>query len=81
MEDQTNATRLFKQLRNRIEMVLRDKSDGGVSKEDVEGVIERKSALCRQRLPTSSHLLEKFPLKFKSATWWPEAKPEFHMFG
>ncbi|CAH2078307.1 unnamed protein product [Thlaspi arvense] len=77
VEEQRNATRLFKQLRNRIDMVLNEKSEEGISEEHVKDAIER--VLCLDRaypLPLIGTMLEKFPQEFKPATWWPETKPE-----
>ncbi|CAL9226373.1 unnamed protein product [Arabidopsis halleri] len=77
VEEQRNATRLFKQLRNRIEMVLREKSEDGISEADVKEAIKR--VLCLDKaypLPLVGTMLEKFPQEFKPATWWPETKPE-----
>ncbi|XP_010439378.1 PREDICTED: probable F-box protein At4g22030 [Camelina sativa] len=77
VEEQRNATRLFKQLRNRIEMVLREKSEDGISEADVKEVIKR--VLCLDKaypLPLVGTMLEKFPQEFKPANWWPETKPE-----
>ncbi|KAG7541939.1 Petal formation-expressed [Arabidopsis thaliana x Arabidopsis arenosa] len=77
VEEQRNATRLFKQLRNKIEMVLREKSEDGISEADVKEAIKR--VLCLDKaypLPLVGTMLEKFPQEFKPATWWPETKPE-----
>ncbi|KFK41338.1 hypothetical protein AALP_AA2G117400 [Arabis alpina] len=78
VEEQRNATRLFKQLRNRIEMVLREKREDGISEEDVKDTIKR--VICLDKafpLPLIGTMLEKFPQEFKPATWWPETIPEF----
>ncbi|KAL1201751.1 putative F-box protein [Cardamine amara subsp. amara] len=77
VEEQRNAVRLLKQLRNRIEMILREKSEEGISEADVKEAIER--VLCLDKaypLPLLGTMLEKFPQEFKPATWWPETKPE-----
>jgi len=58
-------------------MVLREKSEDGISEEDVKEAIKR--VLCLDKaypLPLVGTMLEKFPQEFKPATWWPETKPE-----
>ncbi|XP_021889101.1 probable F-box protein At4g22030 [Carica papaya] len=71
VEEQRNATRLFKQLQRRIETIL---SLGNPTEEDVKDSMKRVLALDRAYpLPLLGVMLEKFPNKFKPATWWPKA--------
>ncbi|KAL1211094.1 putative F-box protein [Cardamine amara subsp. amara] len=72
-EEQRNATRLFKKLRNEIEMFLRENEE--IDEEDVKEAIQR--VLCLDKaypLPLIGTMLEKYPQEFKPATWWPENK-------
>ncbi|KAL1198997.1 putative F-box protein [Cardamine amara subsp. amara] len=72
-EEQRNATRLFKKLRNEIEMFLRENEE--IDEEDVKEAIQRVLGLDKAYpLPLIGTMLEKYPQEFKPATWWPENK-------
>ncbi|KAF8030193.1 hypothetical protein BT93_E2589 [Corymbia citriodora subsp. variegata] len=70
-EEQRNASRLFKQLRSEIKSMLVLQSPTEL---DVQEMMEKVLALDRAYpLPLLGAMLEKFPAKFKPATWWPRA--------
>lgn len=69
-EEQRNASRLFKNLKNRIETMLAIENP---SQEDVDDIIERVLALDRAfPLPLLGKMIEKFPQSFSPAVWWPK---------
>ncbi|KAG6641729.1 hypothetical protein CIPAW_09G094700 [Carya illinoinensis] len=68
-EEQSKATRLFKQLRSQIETML---ALGATTEEDVKDMMERVLAIDRAYpLPLLGAMLDKFPEKFEPASWWP----------
>ncbi|XP_010529447.1 PREDICTED: probable F-box protein At4g22030 [Tarenaya hassleriana] len=72
VEEQRNATRLFTQLRFRIESVLM-REETEVGEDEVKEAMER--VLCIDRaypLPLLGAMLEKFPKEFKPSIWWPQ---------
>lgn len=76
VEEQRNATRLFKQLRGEIETLL---ALHVPNENDVNIMMERVLALDRTYpLPLlGGVMLEKFPKKYKPAIWWPKNKNQF----
>ncbi|KAI6704550.1 hypothetical protein NL676_007512 [Syzygium grande] len=69
-EEQRNASRLFKQLQSEIKSILALRSP---SESDVKETMAKVLALDRAYpLPLLGAMLEKFPAKFESATWWPK---------
>ncbi|XWS19391.1 hypothetical protein CRYUN_Cryun31cG0011800 [Craigia yunnanensis] len=70
VEEQRNATRLFKQLQNQIQTLL---AVGSPSKEDVKDAMEKVLALDKAYpLPLLGVMLEKFPESLEPAVWWPK---------
>ncbi|XVF26065.1 hypothetical protein REPUB_Repub13aG0267800 [Reevesia pubescens] len=70
VEEQRNATRLFKQLQKQIQTLL---VVGSPSKEDVKDTMEKVLALDRAYpLPLLGVMLEKFPKGLEPAVWWPK---------
>ncbi|XVF27907.1 hypothetical protein REPUB_Repub14bG0149800 [Reevesia pubescens] len=70
VEEQRNATRLFKQLQNQIKTLL---AVGSPSKEDVKDAMEKVLALDKAYpLPLLGVMLEKFPESLEPAVWWPK---------
>ncbi|XWS15560.1 hypothetical protein CRYUN_Cryun34aG0010800 [Craigia yunnanensis] len=70
VEEQRNATRLFKQLQNQIQTLL---AVGSPSKEDVKDAMEKVLALDKAYpLPLLGEMLEKFPERLEPAVWWPK---------
>ncbi|KAK3432078.1 hypothetical protein EUGRSUZ_E04033 [Eucalyptus grandis] len=68
-EEQRNASRLFKQLRSEIKSMLMLQSP---TESDVKEMMEKLLALDRAYpLPLLGAMLEKFPVKFEPAAWWP----------
>ncbi|KAI3419267.1 Aminomethyltransferase [Psidium guajava] len=68
-EEQRNASRLFKQLRSEIKSMLALQSP---TKSDVAETTEKVLALDRAYpLPLLGAMIEKFPMKFEPAAWWP----------
>ncbi|KAK2631295.1 hypothetical protein EUGRSUZ_L03125 [Eucalyptus grandis] len=68
-EEQRNASRLFKQLRSEIKSMLMLQSP---TESDVKEMMEKVLALDRAYpLPLLGAMLEKFPVKFEPAAWWP----------
>ncbi|KNA25252.1 hypothetical protein SOVF_008180 [Spinacia oleracea] len=73
VEEQRNAVRHLKQLKNKIQMII---SLRPPAQEDVEAAVEEVLALDRAYpLPLLGSMLEKFPNTFKPAVWWPAEKP------
>ncbi|KAL3850886.1 hypothetical protein ACJIZ3_012768 [Penstemon smallii] len=70
-EEQRNAARLFKQLRNQIQTLL---SIGNPTSFDVKEMMEKVLALDKAYpLPLlGGVMIEKFPKKVEPAMWWPE---------
>ncbi|XP_031128315.1 probable F-box protein At4g22030 [Ipomoea triloba] len=72
VEEQRNATRLFKNLYNEIQTTL---SIGHPTVSDVKDAMERVLALDRAfPLPLLGAMLEKFPETAEPAVWWPEQR-------
>ncbi|GMI91460.1 F-Box/DUF295 Brassiceae-specific 27 [Hibiscus trionum] len=70
VEEQRNATRLFKQLQGQIETLV---AIGSPSKEDVKDAMEKVLALDKAYpLPLLGVMLEKFPESLEPAVWWPK---------
>ncbi|KAK6269041.1 hypothetical protein QUC31_013201 [Theobroma cacao] len=70
VEEQRNATRLFKQLQSQIRTQL---AVGSPSKEDVKDAMEKVLALDKAYpLPLLGVMLEKFPASLEPAVWWPK---------
>ncbi|XP_058728112.1 probable F-box protein At4g22030 [Vicia villosa] len=73
-EEQRNATRLFKQLRAKIETGI---SLGNLTEHDVRCLVENVLALDKAYpLPLLGVMLEKFPEKYEPAVWWPRKRKE-----
>lgn len=73
-EEQRNATRLFKQLRAKIENGI---SLGNITERDVKCLVENVLALDKAYpLPLLGVMLEKFPEKYEPAVWWPGKRKE-----
>ncbi|KAK8642208.1 hypothetical protein V6N13_011564 [Hibiscus sabdariffa] len=74
VEEQRNATRLFKQLQRQIETLL---AIGSPSKEDVKDAMEKVLALDKAYpLPLLGVMLEKFPENLEPSVWWPKNQPQ-----
>ncbi|KAL4336058.1 hypothetical protein GQ457_07G028300 [Hibiscus cannabinus] len=74
VEEQRNATRLFKQLQRQIETLL---AIGSPSKEDVKDAMEKVLALDKAYpLPLLGVMLEKFPENLEPAVWWPKIQSQ-----
>uniref|UniRef100_A0A7N0RG68 F-box protein n=1 Tax=Kalanchoe fedtschenkoi TaxID=63787 RepID=A0A7N0RG68_KALFE len=74
VEEQRNATRLFKRLEQEIRVLI---AVGRLTKADVESLMEKVFALDRAYpLPLLGAMIEKFPSQFKPARWWPEESVE-----
>ncbi|KAE8709111.1 putative F-box protein [Hibiscus syriacus] len=72
VEEQRNATRLFKQLENQIKTLV---AVGSPTQEDVNDAMEKVLALDKAYpLPLLGVMLEKFPETFQPAVWWPRNK-------
>ncbi|KAK8601058.1 hypothetical protein V6N13_059194 [Hibiscus sabdariffa] len=70
VEEQRNATRLFKQLQREIETLL---AIGSPCKEDVKDAMEKVLALDKAYpLPLIGVMLEKFPESLEPTVWWPK---------
>ncbi|XP_022777419.1 probable F-box protein At4g22030 [Durio zibethinus] len=70
VEEQRNATRLFKQLQSQIQTLL---AVGSPSKEEVKDAMEKVLALDKAYpLPLIGVMLEKFPESLEPALWWPK---------
>ncbi|XP_039169906.1 probable F-box protein At4g22030 [Eucalyptus grandis] len=68
-EEQRNASRLFKQLRSEIKSMLALQSP---TEPDVKEMMEKVMGLdWAYPLPLLGAMLEKFPVKFEPAAWWP----------
>ncbi|KAK3432077.1 hypothetical protein EUGRSUZ_E04034 [Eucalyptus grandis] len=75
-EEQRNASRLFKQLRSEIKSMLMLQSP---TESDVKEMMEKMLALDRAYpLPLLGAMLEKFPVKFEPAAWWPRVSNKHH---
>ncbi|XP_051125859.1 probable F-box protein At4g22030 [Andrographis paniculata] len=71
-EEQRNAVRLFKQIKNQIETLI---SIGNPTNDDVKEMMERVLALDKAfPLPLLGVMLEKFPAAMEPAVWWPEQR-------
>ncbi|KAK8551628.1 hypothetical protein V6N13_120079 [Hibiscus sabdariffa] len=74
VEEQRNATRLFKQLQRQIETLL---AIGSPCKEDVKDAMEKVLALDKAYpLPLLGVMLEKFPENLEPAVWWPKIQAQ-----
>ncbi|CAM8887599.1 unnamed protein product [Rhodiola kirilowii] len=70
VEEQRNATRLFKRLEQEIRTLI---AIGKPTKVDVERLMERVLSLDRAYpLPLLGAMIEKFPSEFKPSCWWPK---------
>ncbi|XVF42369.1 hypothetical protein PTKIN_Ptkin01aG0356600 [Pterospermum kingtungense] len=70
VEEQRNATRLFKQLQSHIQTLL---AVGSPSKEDAKDAMKKVLALDKAYpLPLLGVMLEKFPETLEPAVWWPK---------
>ncbi|KAI3456474.1 hypothetical protein Pfo_013137 [Paulownia fortunei] len=70
VEEQRNATRLFKQLHEEIQTMLA--LSDNLTEMDVKYMMERVLALDKAYpLPLIGVMLEKFPAKLEPAVWWP----------
>ncbi|XP_030469717.1 probable F-box protein At4g22030 [Syzygium oleosum] len=68
-EEQRNASRLFKQLQSEIKSMLALQSP---TESDVKEMMEKVLALDRAYpLALLGKMIEKFPVKFEPAVWWP----------
>ncbi|XP_073049286.1 probable F-box protein At4g22030 [Primulina eburnea] len=68
-EEQRNAARLFKQLQNQIQTMIRA---GNPTAVDVKELMEKVLALDKAYpLPLLGVMLEKFPETVEPAVWWP----------
>ncbi|THG12526.1 probable F-box protein At4g22030 [Camellia sinensis] len=68
-EEQRSAARLFKQIYGEIEIILALRD---VNQNDVNEAMEKVLALDKAYpLPLLGVMLEKFPLTFEPAIWWP----------
>ncbi|KAL4368974.1 hypothetical protein GQ457_05G034150 [Hibiscus cannabinus] len=69
VEEQRNATRLFKQLGNQIKTLV---DVGSPTQDDVNDAMEKVLALDKAYpLPLLGVMLEKFPENLQPAVWWP----------
>ncbi|CAL0334592.1 unnamed protein product [Lupinus luteus] len=72
VEEQRNATRLFKQLQTQIQTTI---ALGNATEKDVKGAMEKVLALDKAYpLPLIGVMLEKYPKKFEPAVWWPSTQ-------
>ncbi|GMI72272.1 F-Box/DUF295 Brassiceae-specific 27 [Hibiscus trionum] len=72
VEEQRNATRLFKQLENQIKTLV---AVGSPTLDDVNDAMEKVLALDKAYpLPLLGVMLEKFPENLQPAVWWPRNK-------
>ncbi|GMJ14141.1 F-Box/DUF295 Brassiceae-specific 27 [Hibiscus trionum] len=72
VEEQRNATRLFKQLGNQIKTLV---AVGSPTQDDVNEAMEKVLALDKAYpLPLLGVMLEKFPENLQPAVWWPTHK-------
>ncbi|KAI5656750.1 hypothetical protein M9H77_25543 [Catharanthus roseus] len=70
VEEQRNATRLFKQLENQIQRII---GIGNPKESDVMEAMEKVLALDKAYpLPLLGVMLEKFPSSVEPAVWWPK---------
>lgn len=71
VEEQRNASRLFKQIHREIETLLA-LDHHHLNQTDVNNMMERVLALDKAYpLPLIGVMLEKFPAKLKPTVWWP----------
>ncbi|KAL7212225.1 hypothetical protein ACSBR2_014992 [Camellia fascicularis] len=71
-EEQRNAARLFKQLREEIHTTI---SIGNPSNKEVRDTMEKVLALDKAYpLPLLGVMLDKFPEKIEPARWWPQQR-------
>ncbi|TYJ31818.1 hypothetical protein E1A91_A06G226700v1 [Gossypium mustelinum] len=69
VEEQRNATRLFKQLQSQIKTLL---AVGSPCQDDVNDAMEKVLALDKAYpLPLLGVMLDKFPASLEPAVWWP----------
>ncbi|TYI24573.1 hypothetical protein ES332_A06G244100v1 [Gossypium tomentosum] len=69
VEEQRNATRLFKQLQSQIRTLL---AVGSPCQDDVNDAMEKVLALDKAYpLPLLGVMLDKFPASLEPAVWWP----------
>ncbi|XP_017639774.1 probable F-box protein At4g22030 [Gossypium arboreum] len=69
VEEQRNATRLFKQLQSKIKTLL---AVGSPCQDDVNDAMEKVLALDKAYpLPLLGVMLDKFPASLEPAVWWP----------
>ncbi|KAK8294350.1 hypothetical protein V6Z12_D06G251000 [Gossypium hirsutum] len=69
VEEQRNATRLFKQLQTQIKTLL---AVGSPCQDDVNDAMEKVLALDKAYpLPLLGVMLDKFPASLEPAVWWP----------
>ncbi|KAE8656529.1 putative F-box protein [Hibiscus syriacus] len=74
VEEQRNATRLFKQLQRQIETLLATDSP---SKQDVKDAMEKVLTLDKAYpLPLLGVMLEKFPENLEPTVWWPKMQSQ-----
>ncbi|GMN71170.1 hypothetical protein TIFTF001_055515, partial [Ficus carica] len=74
VEEQRNASRLFRQIQTEIQTILSLRSP---TESDVNDAMERVLALDRAYpLPLLGAMLEKFPKTFEPAVWWPRKQSE-----
>ena len=74
VEEQRNATRLFKQLQSQIQTIL---TLGTPTQEDAKIVMAKVLALDKAfPLPLLGAMLDKFPSKFEPAVWWPSKQSQ-----
>ncbi|KAE8686669.1 putative F-box protein [Hibiscus syriacus] len=72
VEEQRNATRLFKQLENQVKTLV---AVGSPTQDDVNDAMEKVLALDEAYpLPLLGVMLEKFPENLQPAVWWPRNK-------
>ncbi|CAI9783927.1 unnamed protein product [Fraxinus pennsylvanica] len=77
VEEQRNASRLFKQIRKEIETLLAFDHQH-LNQTDVNNMMERVLALDKAYpLPLIGVMLEKFPAKLKPTVWWPPLNVQF----
>ncbi|KAI3419266.1 Aminomethyltransferase [Psidium guajava] len=75
-EEQRNASRLFKQLRSEIKAMLALQTP---TESDVKETMEKVLALDRAYpLALLGAMIEKFPVKFEPAVWWPRVSNNSH---
>ncbi|EXB77062.1 hypothetical protein L484_014189 [Morus notabilis] len=74
VEEQRNASRLFRQIQTEIQTVLSLRSP---TENDVKEAMQKVLTLDRAYpLPLIGAMLEKFPERFEPAVWWPRKRSE-----